>query len=86
MITAAVTFNVQNEKLSNVRVAVGGVGKHVVRLTELEKKLESHKLLARSEIEDTVKNIVAPVEDIRGGFQFKKYIAGVLISDCIHSA
>jgi putative selenate reductase FAD-binding subunit len=86
IITAAVTFNIQNEKLSNVRVAVGGVGKHVVRLTQLEKKLESSKLLARSEIEDTVKNIVAPVEDIRGGFQFKKYMAGVLISDCIHNA
>ena len=71
MITAAVTFNIQNEKLSDVRVAVGGVGKHVVRLNELENKLESSKLLARSEIEDTVKNIVAPVKDIRGGFQFK---------------
>jgi putative selenate reductase FAD-binding subunit len=86
IITAAVTFNIQNEKLSDVRVAVGGVGKHVVRLNELENKLESSKLLARSEIEDTVKNIVAPVKDIRGGFQFKKYMAGVLISDCIHNA
>ena len=86
IITAAVTFNIQNEKLSNVRVAVGGVGKHVVRLTELENKLESNKLLAPTEIEDTVKNIVAPVKDIRGGFQFKKYMAGVLVSDCIHNA
>jgi len=86
IITAAVTFNIQNEKLSNLRVAVGGVGKHVVRLTELENKLEGNKLLAPTEIEDTVKNIVAPVKDIRGGVQFKKYMAGVLISDCIHNA
>lgn len=86
IITAAVTFNMQNQKLSNVRVAGGGVGKHVVRLTELENKLESKKLLAPAEIEDTVKNIVAPLKDIRGGFQFKKYMAGVLISDCIHNA
>jgi putative selenate reductase FAD-binding subunit len=86
IITAAVTFNIQNVKLSNVRVAVGGVGKHVVRLAELENKLEGNKLLAPTEIEDTVKNIVAPVKDIRGGVQFKSYMAGVLISDCIHSA
>jgi len=86
MTTAAVTFNIQNEKLSNVRVAVGGVGKHVVRLTELENKLEGNKLLAPAEIEDTVKNIVAPVKDIRGGAQFKKYMAGVLISDCLYKA
>jgi putative selenate reductase FAD-binding subunit len=86
IITAAATFNIQNKKLSNVRVAVGGVGKHVLRLTGLENKLESNKLLAPTEIEDTVKNIVAPVKDIRGGFQFKKYMAGVLISDCIHNA
>jgi putative selenate reductase FAD-binding subunit len=86
IITAAVTFNVQNEKLFNVRLAVGGVDKHVVRLTALENKLEGNTLLAPIEIEDTVKQIVAPVEDIRGGIQFKKYMAGVLISDCIHNA
>jgi len=86
IITAAITFNIQNKKLSNVRIAVGGVGKHVMRLTELENKLEGNKLLTPTEIEDTVKNIVAPVKDIRGGVQFKKYMAGVLISDCIHNA
>jgi putative selenate reductase FAD-binding subunit len=86
IITAAVTFNIQNEKLSNIRAAVGGVGKHVVRLTELENKLEGNKLLALTEIEDTVKNTVAPVKDIRGGIQFKKYMAGVLIRDCIYYA
>jgi len=85
IITAAVTFNIQNEILSNVRVAGGGVSKHVVRLTELENKLEGNKLPARKEIEETVKNIVAPVKDIRGGVQFKKYLAGILISDCIHN-
>jgi len=86
IITAAVTFNIQNEIISNVRVAAGGVAKHVVRLAELENKLENNKLIAPAEIEDTVKNIAAPVKDIRGGIQFKKYMAGVLISDCIHSA
>jgi putative selenate reductase FAD-binding subunit len=86
IITAAVTFNIQDDKLSDVRVAVGGASKHAVRLTELENKLESNKLLAATDIEDTVKHIVVPVEDIRGGVEFKKYIASVLISDCIHNA
>jgi putative selenate reductase FAD-binding subunit len=86
IITAAVTFNVQNGKLSDVRIAVGGVSKHVVRLTQLENKLESNRLLAATEIEDLVKNITAPVSDIRGSVEFKKYMAGVLVSDCIHSA
>ena len=86
IITAAVAFNIQHEKVSNVRVAISGVGKHVVRLTELENKLEANKLPAPTEIEDTVKKIVAPVKDIRGGVQFKKYMAGVLISDCIQNA
>jgi putative selenate reductase FAD-binding subunit len=84
IIAAAVTFNIQNETLANVRVAVGGVSKHVVRLTELETKLEGNELLSRTEIEDTVKNSVSPVTDIRGGVQFKKYMAGVLVSDCVH--
>lgn len=86
IITTAVTFNIQNKKLSDVRVAVGGVGQHVMRLTEFENKLESKKLLAPAEIEDAVKNTVAPLKDIRGGSQFKKYMAGVLVSDCFHNA
>jgi CO/xanthine dehydrogenase FAD-binding subunit len=57
-----------------------------MRLTEFENKLENKKLLAPTEIEAAVKNIVAPLTDIRGGSQFKKYMAGVLVSDCIHNA
>ncbi len=72
IITAAVTFNIQNEKLSNVRVAVGGVGKHVVRLTELENKLEGNKLVAPTEIEDTVKNIAS------GNFRARPMISQLL--------
>jgi putative selenate reductase FAD-binding subunit len=86
IITAAVTFNIQHEKLSNVIIAVGGVGKHVVRLTALENKLEGNKLPAAAKIEDTVKKTVSPLKDIRGGVQFKKYLAGVLVSDCIYNA
>ena len=86
IITAAVTLNIQNEIVSNVRAAAGGVSKHVIRLTELESKLEGNKLPARTEIEDTVKKTVSPLKDIRGGIQFKKYLAGVLISDCIYNA
>ena len=86
IITAAVAFNIQHEKLLNVRVAVGGVSKHVVRLTELENKLEANKLPAPTEIEDTVKKIVSPLKDIRGGVQYKKYLAGTLVSDCIYNA
>ena len=86
IITAAVTFNIQHERLSNVRVAVGGVNKHAVRLTELENRLEGNKLPARTEIENAVKKTVSPLKDIRGGVRFKKYLAGVLVSDCFYNA
>ena len=86
IITAAVTFNIQNDTLSNVRAAVGGVSKHVARLTELENKLEGNKLLLPEEIEAMVKKIVSPVKDIRGGVEFKKYMTAVMMSDCIHNA
>jgi putative selenate reductase FAD-binding subunit len=86
IIVAAVTFNIHNEIVSNVRVAAGGVSKHVVRLKELENKLEGNKLPARTEIEDTVKKEVSPVKDIRGGVLFKRYLAGVLVSDCFYDA
>ncbi len=86
IIVAAVTFDIRNEIIFNVRVAVGGVSKHVVRLKELESKLEGNKLPARTEIEEMVRKAVTPLKDIRGGVRFKKYLAGILVSDCIYSA
>jgi len=86
IIVAAVTFNIRNEIVSNVRVAVGGVSRHMVRLTALENKLEGNRLPECTEIEDAVKKAVSPFKDIRGGVQFKKYLAGVLVSDCIYDA
>jgi putative selenate reductase FAD-binding subunit len=86
IIVAAVTFNFRSEFVSNVRVVAGGVSKHVVRLEELENKLEGNRLPVRTEIEDTVKKAVSPIKDIRGGVRFKKYLAGVLVSDCIYDA
>jgi putative selenate reductase FAD-binding subunit len=85
IITAAVTYAIQNEIVSNVRIAVGGVSEHVVRLTELENELAGNKLPEPAEIEKTVKQTVSPLEDIRGGIPYKKYLAGVLVSDCIHN-
>ncbi|MGD8649534.1 MAG: FAD binding domain-containing protein [Desulfobacterales bacterium] len=86
IIVAAASFNIRNDIISNVRVAAGGVSKHVVRLMELENKLEGNKLPARTEIEEAVKKTVSPLKDIRGGVRFKKYLAGVLVSDCIYKA
>ena len=86
ILTAAVTFNIQSDIVSDVRIAVGGVSKHVARLTEMETNLEGNKLPDRLEIENRVKESVSPLEDIRGGKQFKQYLAGVLVSDCIHSS
>ncbi len=86
IITAAVTFHIHNETVAEVIVAIGGVSNHVIRLTELENRLEGNKLPARTEIDNMVKNSVSPVKDIRGGIEFKKYMAGVLISDCFHDA
>lgn len=86
IITAAVTFNIQSEVLSDVRVALGGASRHVLRLTELENKLEGNGLIDPLKIQDWVKNSLYPLKDIRGGIAFKKYMAGVLVSDCIHHA
>ena len=58
----------------------------MVRLKELENRLEGNRLLDRKEIEDSVKDLVSPVADLRGGVEFKKYMAGVLICDCLYNA
>ena len=86
IITAAVSFEKEEKQLQDICIAVGGVSKHVIRLETLENELQNGSLPEKTEIESMVQSKVNPISDIRGGSSFKKYIAGVLVSDCFYEA
>ena len=85
IITAAVSF-IKNEVIEKPIIAVGGVDKHIIRLTGLEKIINGKKLPDKNEIENLVKSFINPDSDLRGSAEFKKHIAAVFVADCLHNA
>lgn len=64
-------------------VVISGVADSVVRLSSVEKGLVSGSLKSQEEIEKSVSSSVDPKSDIVGSADYKKYIAGVTVAECI---
>ncbi len=92
ILSAAVSFTINTGntgntgKISDPCVAVGGVSKNVVRLTKLEETLSGSSLPDKQGLEAQVGTEINPMDDTRGSAAFKRYLAGVMVADCIHSA
>lgn len=67
-------------------VAVGGVAPHVVRLSAIERALEGAVLPSRGELERLVRESVKPIDDLRGGADFKRRVAAYLVAATVYEA
>jgi len=86
-LTAAVSFSANEKKiLKDLRIFIGGVDKHILRLIDVEKQFTDKPLPPKQEIEKIVSSVVSPIGDVRGSAEFKKYIAGVIVADCFYKA
>jgi putative selenate reductase FAD-binding subunit len=87
IINTAVSFEKSGKGLKETVIALGGVDKHVVRLTQTEEMLDSSSgLPEKKAIENEVIKSIKPIDDLRGSAGFKSYLAGVMVADCIYSA
>lgn len=86
IITVAVTMSRDGDMVKAPIIAIGGVAKHVVRLTGVEDKLNNQVLPAQEKLEKMVSDSVKPISDLRGSVQFKKYLAGVLVASVLEEA
>lgn len=84
IITAAAGISRDSGIVTDARIFLGGVSKHVIRLDAIEKFLIEKKDSDKNEIENEIKKNINPISDIRGSSEFKKHIAAVLICDCIY--
>ncbi|NOX35524.1 MAG: hypothetical protein GXP56_17640 [Deltaproteobacteria bacterium] len=87
IVTAAVSMHYdQKKKIEKIIIAVREIGKKVIRLGKIEKQLENGSINAvdNVSIEKAVFKQVNPVSDINGTSEYKKYIAGVAVADCIN--
>lgn len=64
-------------------VVVSGVANSVVRLSSVEKGLSDGSLGEQKMIEDAVSAAIQPSSDIVGSADYKKYIAGVTVAECV---
>ena len=86
ILTAAVALTRDGDGIRDPIVAAGGVAPHVVRLEGVEGKLSGQELPVREEVERWVTDEVAPVSDVRGSAEFKRYQAGVLVATTLQRA
>ena len=86
ILTVAVALTRDGDCIRDPIVAAGGVARHVVRLEGVEGKLSGRDLPVREEVESWVAAEIAPVSDVRGSAEFKRYRAGVLVATTVQKA
>jgi xanthine dehydrogenase small subunit len=76
--TAALRMRISDARLSDVRVAFGGVAATVIRMPQLEAMLEgaeiSEELFRRAG--ETASGAIKPLTDVRGSAEFRHQLAG----------
>ena len=64
-------------------VAVSGVAEKVIRLSSVEEGIAKGTLKSQDDIQKKASDSVSPKADLVGSVEYKKYIAGVTVADCI---
>ncbi|UCG31744.1 MAG: FAD binding domain-containing protein [Phycisphaerales bacterium] len=86
VVTAGVSVARDGELIDRPLIAAGGVAEHVIRLEAVERALHGLPLPSREAIEELVGRNVSPIADIRGGVEFRRHLAGVLVAKALHRA
>jgi carbon-monoxide dehydrogenase medium subunit len=87
-VNAAVRLDMAGATCKAARIAIGAVAPTTIRLPKTEKLLEGkvvdHKLL--QEVQATVPTEIKPIDDVRSTAEYRRSVAGVLVSRVITQA
>ena len=86
IVTTAVSLKYDQEnKIKNIIIAIGAMGKNLIRLEKIESLILKGTLEITdiNSIENAVSEQLNPISDIHGSSEYKKYIAGVIVANCI---
>lgn len=86
LLTAAVSFQREGDRVLAPRIAMGGLSQRPRRFPELERLLEGSPLPPKKEIEALALPHIAPLGDARGSAEFKRSRAAMLLSDALWKA
>ncbi|MBF9014946.1 MULTISPECIES: xanthine dehydrogenase family protein subunit M [unclassified Oceanispirochaeta] len=83
VLSAAVSIEREGDVIKKAAIAVSGLGERVFRLTEIEKALVSGDIKPGKDLEKAVADAVSTKDDLKGSAEYKKYICGVTVQDCV---
>ncbi len=86
IVSVSVSFAGDASRVDKPVIAVSGVAPRVIRLGKLEAQLDGKPLPPREETDAAVKTLVSPPADLRGGAEFKRHLAAVMVSDALKEA
>lgn len=81
LIGVAISYNLDGEKVKDVKIAIGGTAPTVERLRQVEEKIEG-TILNKFQLAELVRQNVSPITDIRGSKEFKTYLAVEIVAEC----
>jgi putative selenate reductase FAD-binding subunit len=84
-LVAAVSAGALSPALADVRVVVSDCRGQVVRLSAVEEALNGSPLPPKEQIEGMISRAFAPAADMHGSAEYKRYAAGVITADALHS-
>ncbi len=76
----------ESDKIEDVRLVMGGVAAHPVRLTEIEKNLKGASLPERDVLVKQIRPLLNPIADIRGGVAFKQEVGAQIAAWTVYKA
>lgn len=87
-VNVAVSFDVSDSVLSDVRIAAGAVAPTVIRLRETERLLEGRELDsgALQDVSRVVREEVRPISDWRASENYRRRMSGVLVTRALQQA
>jgi putative selenate reductase FAD-binding subunit len=83
VINVATRLVLKKERVDEVTIAVSGIAPRVIRLRDIEDDLLSGKLKIQPEMEKQMTLSIKPETDLTGSREYKKYITGVTVADCL---
>jgi putative selenate reductase FAD-binding subunit len=85
-LSVAVSITVGRTGIEDPIIALGGLGRHVMRLTAVEKALNGKPLPPADEIQALVGRSVRARADLSGSAAFRRYQAGTVVALALHGA
>lgn len=87
IVNAAVVLSFEGDRVTDARVALGSVAPTIVRIAEAESLLRGQVLSAGviASAEAAVARGVAPISDVRGSADYRRYMSGVLVRHALES-